>query len=277
MKNDANHRSAFTLLEMAIVLAILALLTHLAVVRLDSGSLKPAQTRKLLSEIDHAINGLPASVDAEGHPVPTGFLADMGRLPASLTELWQCPDNATAYGPHQAADDPAIWVPGGWRGPYMKPGRGGERLLDPWGNELEALAQEDGSLVVRSLGSDGAPGWDSATEPARDMGFTNPPPICVLTVIPYFYGKSAPSNAADVADADGEERPTRLYGYSSRAGTILAQCSDVQMIASGTPVQAEGLTPGYGAFRVEREGIRGPIHPVVLQPGTNVVVVTERR
>lgn len=278
MKNDPYpSRSAFTLLEMAIVLVILAVLTHLAVVRLDQGTLKPAQARRLLTDIDRAIQGDPNGVDAEGHPVPNGFLADMGRLPRSLSELWQCPEGARSYGAHQSVDDPSVWVAGGWRGPYLKPRREGERLLDPWGNEIQALPLEDGGIVLLSLGSDGSPNWDGVTESARDMAVTNSPSTCVLSVIPYFYTIGNATNAVEAVETDGEARPTIVHGYSSSAGTILAQHSSVQTVASGVPVQVEGLTPGYGAFRIEREGIHGPVHPVVLHPGTNVVVVTERR
>ena len=308
--------AAFTLLEMAIVLAILALVTHLAVVRLDRDS-RTLRAQRQLESLRLAIAGPDNEVDAEGRPVRSGFLADMGRLPRAvretdgrltLAELWQCPDTApggyrvraTVAGnlvrpdgsPADAADeDPNIHIAGGWRGPYVRLSVGRTRLLDPWGNELAngddpALAHllgegtlpagEGGSIAfVRTFGSDGAPNWDGATESARDLVLTNESATASLTVIPYFSVHGTNETGSAVVSQDMDPKPTILRVYGPFGDQIAVARCEPQPLASGGTLTVEGLTPGPRVFRIERDGVRHAIHPVLLRPGANAVTVNE--
>ena len=309
-------RGAFTLLEMAIVLAILALVTHLAVVRFDRDA-KPLRAARQLESVRVALAGPDGAVDAEGRPERTGFVADMGRLPRAvreeggrltLAELWQCPDDAAGGyrarradaaalvgpdgAPAEASDaDPQVFIAGGWRGPYLRLPAARTRLLDPWGNEYanggEAApahlldregnpAAEGGEVArVRSLGSDGSPGWDGATEAARDLVLTNDAATATLTVIPYFAVHGTNELGEASSSQDLEKRLTRLRVYGPYGDRVAVARSAETALASGEPLTVEGLTPGPRVFRLEREGVRRAIHPVLLRPGANVVTVRE--
>ena len=291
-KTDVSS-SAFTLLEMAIVLAILALLTHLAVVRLTDGTLRPRQAERLLDEMERGIRGRAGEVDPSGQPTWTGFVADMGRLPRATApengwdafgELRVCPEDgeyavraATAGnlvpGTDASDADPLVHLACGWNGPYASFSEG--RILDPWGNGVEPL---DGAgnpapagteiSFVRCLGSDGSPGWDGRTDTARDMVRTNLVEAS-LAVIPTF--RVVSTNEAATLSVDMVPRPTRLRVYSPCGSRIAVRRTEELLVASGGVLEVDGLTPGPRVFRLEREGVRGPVVPVVLKPGPNVV------
>ena len=301
---------------MAIVLAILALVTHLAVVRFDRDA-KPLRAVRQLESVRLALVGPDGAVDAEGRPERTGFVADMGRLPRAvregdgrltLAELWQSPDGAAGDyrarradaavlvgpdgSPAEALDaDPQVFIAGGWRGPYLRLPAGRTHLLDPWGNELSNggevapshLLDRDGNpaeagseiAFVRSLGSDGAPGWDGATEAARDIVLTNGAAMATLTVIPYFTVHETDELGEEVSSQDAEKRLTRLRVYGPFGDRVAVARSEEVPLASGEPLTVDGLTPGPRVFRLEREGVRRAIHPVLLRPGANVITVRE--
>lgn len=136
-------RGAFTLVELVVVLAVIAVLTHLAVrelAHLRDGRLSDAADRQL-EEIRSAVY----SVGPDG--VARGFLVDMGRLPkaedGTLSELWQKPADALEYAVRQTnivleAKNLSVYVPTGWKGPYLRLPFGADRLRDPWGNPIEA-------------------------------------------------------------------------------------------------------------------------------------------
>ena len=291
-------RSAFTLLELAIVLAILAVLTHLAVVKLDNGTFKPAQARRQIDDIGRAVFGFPGALDPAGQPTWTGFVADMGRSPRavpdasgapSLSELWRAPaDSAFAVrsataenlapGSNPSDADPQINLPCGWNGPYYTPAHGADRLLDPWGNPYalekdsgEPVAEGDDITFIVSLGSDGARGWDRRTESAKDIEVLNTAGAASLSVIPTFRTETVSSNGVATLEADMTPLPTRLRVYSPSGARIAVASTPLAPLSSGGALQIDGLSPGPRVFRIERDGVRGTIHPVVLRPGANVV------
>lgn len=152
------NRSGFTLIELAVVLLILAILTQLAVRELSQ-----VRDGRLAVLADQQLADLSAAVyDKRPGESPTGFLADTGRLPRalpadpddassplSLRELWERPADLPAFDLRPASTDNLatdvaasladsdVIVPCGWRGPYLKLALRHERLLDPWGNRME--------------------------------------------------------------------------------------------------------------------------------------------
>lgn len=149
-------RSGFTLIELAVVLLILAILTQLAVRELSQ-----VRDGRLAVLADKQLADVAAAVyDKRPGEEPTGFLADTGRLPRalpandessalSLRELWEKPADMEVFDLRPASSDNlaegvaasladnGVIVPCGWRGPYLKLALRHERLLDPWGNRME--------------------------------------------------------------------------------------------------------------------------------------------
>lgn len=151
-------RKAFTLIEMVVVLAIIALVTHLAVRSLSTldDRRREAAAEKMLDSVRRAV------YDEETEGGARGFLVDMGRLPqlaplypdmaqptnSTLSELWRRPAGVRDFEIRAAVKENLVlqadslvasnvYVGTGWRGPYLQLGAGRSRLLDPWGNAME--------------------------------------------------------------------------------------------------------------------------------------------
>ena len=151
----------FTLIELTLVLFVLALSAHLAVRELSR-----QRARRLREAADRQLSEISSAILSDDGA--TGFLSDMGRLPAalpadpddgntplSLRELWSRPDGlgdhrARPATPENLADgapsalaDPDLLVPCCWGGPYLRLPPSATRLRDPWGNPLETPDSAD--------------------------------------------------------------------------------------------------------------------------------------
>lgn len=250
----AKTRHGFTLIELAVVLGIIVILTHLAV--RETGRWRAAQLRELsnrgLLEIKDAVLGPDFERDSEGARIRTGFLADMGRLPLattnqygrlSLAELWTPPSATDAYAAREAvatnllpecdaADaDADVVVPGGWRGPYLRLPLGKTRLLDAWGNAYEV--PDEANYSARLCGAEGLPvtrpgepvvsvrhlGADAAPDELRTPGSQEDQDLTVnFFAAP---GPDALTNATltvtlNVYDADGNPAVAGAYTGTAR-------------------------------------------------------------
>lgn len=151
------HRNAgFTLLELLVVLAILAIVTGLAVRSLDGvqDQHRYDTNRTGVDQLRAAIVGSDDDRASDGARTVSGFVADLGRLPrtvaqmiddesmltlAELFERREIPEFAVrqATGTEIADpsdEDPEVFIAGGWRGPYVRLPLGAKTLLDGWGN-----------------------------------------------------------------------------------------------------------------------------------------------
>ncbi|MBI3817403.1 MAG: type II secretion system protein [Planctomycetes bacterium] len=172
-----DNRRGFTLIEMVVVLAILALLTLVAL-RATSGIVDQARyeaNRKLLNDIAEAIVGKQGAGAIDS--VPYCFVADMGAIPTqhhdnlALMDLWQMPQGAKANQLKSDAIDPEIKLSVGWRGPYIQLASGVDSLLDVYGNPLKVIFPStqipaNPKFSITSLGSDGA--LDDPLHPPKD-------------------------------------------------------------------------------------------------------------
>ncbi len=159
-----------TLFELLVVLTILAILSTVAVVSTETVISRGRfeATERTLQAIEEAILGPAPYLAEDGALATSGFVADMGRLPRDLSELWERgepPDDLLEFGYWVADDDGEVTVPSGWRGPYLRLPFGAQGVRDGWGKEFE-LTLEYNSLdsivvekfMVRSDGPDGPPG-----------------------------------------------------------------------------------------------------------------------
>ena len=135
MSRSVRSRAGFTLLELAIVLVILGVLTAVATREIDKVQAQQRfeASQRGLETICEAVWGSPDDRAADGSRIQSGFVADLGRLPdfagEGLAELWA---NRTgrAYEVQPTAADADVLVAGGWRGPYARLPVGEEELRD---------------------------------------------------------------------------------------------------------------------------------------------------
>lgn len=130
MKNRYFVQSAFTLVELLIVIVIIGLLGSLVAPEMFSkiGSSKQKTAKAQMQMLETSLD--------------TYFL-DVGEYPKNLSEL-------------KESNKP------GWDGPYIRK----DIPLDPWGNEYVLEASESNGIgyVLRSLGKDGKLGGDGENE-----------------------------------------------------------------------------------------------------------------
>lgn len=218
-------RSGLTLLELLVVLTILAVLATVAVntlgPRVESERLQA--TVRQMDHIREAIVGKPGATQADGTPILSGFVVDVGRRPVwkasaepvayvpggaseptgttdsltgrELRELW---DEREALaqsfpfqfraGPSQPVDFSDVRLPCGWRGPYLLPPIGADRVVDAWGRPFEAMTTPDGEVLELRSRPPGMPG-----EPLS-VRFDN----CHVTVSGVLQYESGPNQVAPV-------------------------------------------------------------------------------
>jgi prepilin-type N-terminal cleavage/methylation domain-containing protein len=149
LMHQYQRQQGFTLLELLVVIGLLGLvaISITSLVIEDQGVQRQEVTKKRWDEIRKAIVG-DTSRTLNGEPMLSGYVADMGRLPANLDELLaQDYDNDNDSATPSIINQPA-WVTvqlnsvtpdvtgelsGGWRGPYLYTG-GSQFFRDGWGN-----------------------------------------------------------------------------------------------------------------------------------------------
>lgn len=296
-------KRAFTLIELVVVLAIMALLTHLAV--REAGSLRRDRLR---AAADGQLETIRDAVWKDGDcGEPTGFLVDMGRLPraqaatnesglavATLSELWRRPAGVPEFALRHASAtnlvvseelrgrlaDTSVCVPCGWRGPYLRMPFGRDRLLDPWGNPVEtpddagfsrlmspggAAAAAD-ALVgrVAHFGADARP--DESVEPPDDAARD-----AAAGLLPPGGLSNPLVVTAAFMDGDGPRIPAgavECRWYMPCGGAITGDVATAE--ASSTAFRTfefEGLPPGVCTLVVRESGVNRAVERVVVPPG----------
>ncbi len=159
-----NKPRGFTLIELLVVLVILVTLTAVAATSLEGvqDQSRFDMTTRQMNEIHDAITGAKNLKQVDGTPIMSGFVADVGGVPATLDDLIKPPADSNAlYASAKVFADsisysPAntyfVAVPRGWRS-YLRLGPGQSTLADGWGNAFSYTVGAD-PVVLMSQGPD---------------------------------------------------------------------------------------------------------------------------
>lgn len=137
--------SGFTLLELLVVIALLGAISLASMtVIIDTHDIDSLDaTQKRWDEIRKAIIG-DSSLTLNNSPMLSGYVVDMGRLPANLKELVEI-GGQQSWRPILLSSVTAGVtgeLSGGWRGPYIYTA-GSAFLRDGWGNDNDTLPNTD--------------------------------------------------------------------------------------------------------------------------------------
>ena len=169
----------FTLIELVLVLMILAILASAAISMVDTqvDQVRFESTQQTLLNIENAVLGPDNARAADGSRAVSGFVADCGRLPYFLEELYIRPTSIPKFDftvpvdgddeptPNALSGDRKLTAFGGWNGPYLRPPIGSAALPDGWAASFLPY-QSDGVAsnattplaILLSLGRDNLPG-----------------------------------------------------------------------------------------------------------------------
>ena len=284
---SSSNRAGFTLVELVVVLAILALVTTLAFRSVDQieDQRRYEAGREMLGALEKAVLG-----DEE----TAGFTADMGRLPRTrlaggeltLAELW-LRDTLPAYDVRSHAIDSEVRLPSGWRGPYLSLPMDAANVLDGWGNPMRSLPEatpanptttgyhrlrdaDDAAIVaagqpvsiIRHLGANGErDAGDTGLERDLSVAFATVTPAVnryaasVKTVVEFLDSDGSPGSANA-----GEKVTVRVFSPDPADASVLAAFSATTDVAAASatvsvpeptaaPAAIEGSTLGQRAVR----------------------------
>jgi prepilin-type N-terminal cleavage/methylation domain-containing protein len=236
MRNDQRQRG-LTLLELVVVLAILAALGTVMVTQTTNltSEARYEQTARTLEQLDAAVVGETGLRGPDGQRLIAGFVADIGRLPDSLDELWEIGSlNAFAID-KSPAGDPTLAVAGGWRGPYLRLPVGADDLTDGWGRPFETL-DEDGNTItsgpikiLRSRGPDnvvGGVGYDRDLYVVFEASSTATGLDGVDSAVPARHegdvqvARVERADGSDPVIGDGQYVVIRVYGPDPNTGDV---------------------------------------------------------
>lgn len=275
--------AGFSLLELLMVLTILAVLTGMAVRSLDGVEQQHRYEANLrvMQSIQEGILGSPEDRAPDGTRTISGFVADMGRLPVELSELWENPGAAT-FDVRAATEDPQVFVPGGWRGPYVRLPLDSNTLNDGWGNPLTIDTSAGEDPMIWSNGADGQPGGSGYD---RDIEI----PLGDVTFRAALAGNVEVMGPTSPAEPEPSKEVTiRLFGPNAANPSQIAVFTTtvtftMNPVTYEIPIGA-GITTGPRILRaylhpagdaaVSSSERRGAVRLVTLRPGTNLIHLT---
>ena len=295
----------FTLIELVVVLAVLAVVTHLAVremAHLRDGRLRQVADRQLADIRDAVWCARPGEE-------PEGFVVDMGRLPrasartngeaavsVALDELWRRPVGVRPYAlrPATVANlvgpqtnelaDAEILVGCGWRGPYVRLSPDADRLTDAWGNRMEnrddagydrlsgasggAVAAGDDVWGLRHFGADGR---SDADVPPADASRRD----AEVRFLPAGGATNTLAVAASFVDGTSPrsvDGTVRFRWYAPCGGAITGAVATVVLDgASLATCRFEAVPPGVATLVVQVGNRKCAQERVVVPPGGRAV------
>lgn len=267
------QRSGLTLVELLVVLAILAVLTTVAVSLTDSvvDQGRFDVTQRTLDNIQNAVLGPANQVDADGTRALGGFIADVGRPPLAvgidpttqLAELWSNPRGLRAFGPATPASDPNVLLLVGWRGPYLRlPSQTAAlSLRDGWGNPFNLLKSD----LTTPVGPD-----EAIVYVTSQGGPASPYNIALTTTIPlsnYLAVISGAVTDADPTTAGAADVTVRLFHADVTSATGLAEKTVTAKQAEGYAFKFENVPMGPQVLRAYQGTRKSDILHLRVPPG----------
>lgn len=262
-------RPAFTLLELIIVIALLAIVATVALRSVESTDIRARQqvTLNTLEEVKRAILGDPDLRQPDGSWIPNGFVNDIGALPTEeqFETLWISSLPEIPYegiGNWRSVDWPN--EPGaasaelgvGWRGPYLTIPIGASGLTDGWGNPLRI----NGTAIEARGGLDGAFAGDANAEYMPVFDFADAPFTAHVTGTLSIYedGESLFFKNAKIEIAFPAENDLHPYSYDEDSGLTKLWSFDFNTETQRVPI---GLRAVRITADVERGTGGGPVVP----------------
>lgn len=152
-----SNKRGFTLLELLVVITLMGLVATAGLAMVNSLSERERTdiphdlTKSKLAQIRYAMIG-DISLNLNNSPMLSGYVADMGRLPANINELIelgvQPAWTSIALSGVTAGAIGEVW--GGWRGPYLTgtPEGAIRTFRDGWGTPTDPAKPDDFGWVV---------------------------------------------------------------------------------------------------------------------------------
>ncbi len=155
-----NNQKGFTLIQLAVAVAVIAIVTGIALLAYKSISdqSKYEETRQKFDLLEKGIVG-DISLTQKGDRTSFGYVGDMGSLPPNLDALVNATTPAWAYNPATPPCNGICNEGAGWKGPYLPGDFTGQTAYrtDGWGNAIQ-YSQTGGGFTLTSYGPDGTVG-----------------------------------------------------------------------------------------------------------------------
>ena len=109
------NQKLFTLIELILVIFILGLVASSALLVVDNqdGQERFDESKRRLTQIRYALIGKDEAINNDSFRI-SGYLADMGEAPVSISDFSEKPASATEW-----AYNSILGFGSGWRGPYI--------------------------------------------------------------------------------------------------------------------------------------------------------------
>ncbi len=275
----------FTLLELLVVITLMGLVAVTATAMIDgltqqeTTDIPYESTKTRLERIRHAIIG-DLTHTVNGSPHVSGYVVDMGRLPANIHELIEKGTQPAWASVELSEVEPTVQIIGkvwgGWRGPYLAAtAEGPNRVFrDGWGNRsviddelnfgwnvshnpVVAPVCTVGSvctdIAIQSLGADGLSVASSniydADYPATGLNLVNQNEWQQTSTLVFDISFNKPPSTPPVNGLD-----LRIYNFEDGAVSPVTKTADLVVMRSSNPA-ADGTLVSPVTFDLDASSV----------------------
>jgi prepilin-type N-terminal cleavage/methylation domain-containing protein len=267
-----HRRAGLTLIELLVVLTILSVLTAVAVTATANlvEQSRFETTQRNLQEVQQVVVGRPGQIDADGTQLISGFVADVGRPPLLLAELWTVPALPAQVFQIRAAPAPDqdVTLACGWRGPYLRLPIGATTVKDGWGNNLIATNNAVTGFLetLTSLGADNAGGAAAGGTYDPDHSIALLPYAASITGSVRVLDTSVmPATLRDPKPSEGKIVVKFFYPDAGTAGGVGVIVREIDLSGSATPTVPTPVTFTFPDSLVPPEVLKVTMGPRVIR------------